>query len=103
MPSAAMPMPMRAPMRAWDELDGSPARQVTRFQAIAAARAAMIIASDTPPVGATSPPMVLATLVWSTSMATTAPARLRAAERAMARRAPNALVLIVVAIALAVS
>ena len=65
-----MPMPMSAPISACDELDGRPARQVTRFQAMAAASAATIIASDTPPAGATSPPMVFATLVWSTWMAT---------------------------------
>src|ERR1017187_2751880 len=98
-----MPMPMSAPISACDELEGSPARQVTRFQAIAAASAATIIASETPPAGATRPPIVLATFVCNTWIATTAPTRLSTADRPMASRAPRARVLMVVATALAVS
>src|ERR1700694_4840082 len=102
-PYATTPIPMSAPIKACDELDGNPARQVIRFQAIAPISAAMIIPRETPCLGATSPPIVLATCVCSSSMATSAPMRLNSADSATAARGPSALVLIEVATAFAVS
>ena len=74
-----------------------------RFQTIAPMSAAMIIPSETPCFGATSPPMVLATCVCSTSMAISAPRRLNTADSATAARGPSARVLMDVATAFAVS
>jgi hypothetical protein len=96
-------MPTSAPINACDELDGNPARQVIRFHAMAPISAAMIIPNDTPCLGATSPPIVLATCVCSNSIATNAPRRLNTADRATAARGPSARVLIEVATAFAVS
>src|SRR5437588_2341176 len=94
---------MRPPISACEELEGRPARQVMRFQTMAPASAAMIIVRPTPPGGLTSPPIVSATFVWSTWVATMAPARLSTADIATATRGVNARVLIDVATALAVS
>src|ERR1700688_220777 len=102
-PYATTPMPTSAPINAWDELDGNPNRQVMRFQTIAPTSAAMIMPSDTPCFGATSPPIVLATCVCRISMAISAPRRLNAADMATAVRGPSARVLIDVATAFAVS
>src|SRR5580704_11159675 len=96
-------MPMRPPIRACEELDGSPARQVMRFHTMAPASAAMIMPSPMPPAGLTSPPMVSATFVCRSWVATIAPTRLSTADIATARRGLSARVLIVVATALAVS
>ena len=81
-------------MSACDELDGKPRRHVIRFQMIAPTSAAMIMPSETPCFGETSPPIVLATCVCRTSMAISAPRRLNAADIATAVRGPSARVLI---------
>ncbi len=49
---AASPAPTSPPMRAWVDDDGSPNRQVMKFQAIAPTTAAKTIASPAEPAGA---------------------------------------------------
>src|SRR5919199_5450338 len=96
-------MPMSPPISACEELEGRPARQVMRFQAMAPSSAAMIIESAMSWLGATRLPTVFATFAWRSCVATTAPTRLRTAEEATAARGRSARVPTVVAMAFAVS
>src|SRR5919202_5575015 len=96
-------MPMSPPISACEELEGRPARHVMRFQAIAPNSAAMIIESPTPCSGATRLPMVSATFALRSCVVTTAPMRLRTAEKMTATRGRSARVPTVVAMAFAVS
>src|SRR5919202_6020692 len=96
-------MPMSPPISACEELEGRPARHVMRFQAIAPNSAAMIIESPTPCSGATRLPMVSATFALRSCVVTTAPMRLRTAEKVTATRGRSARVPTVVAMAFAVS
>src|SRR5215210_456960 len=96
-------MPMRAPIRACEELEGRPARQVMRFQVMAPNKTATSIESAIPPAGATRLPTVFATSAWSNWVVTTAPTRLRTAEKATATRGAIARVPTAVPMAFAVS
>src|SRR5829696_1339907 len=96
-------MPIRAPIRACEELEGRPARQVMRFQVMAPNNTAMSIESATPSAGATRLPTVFATSACSNCVVTTAPMRLRTAEKATAIRGDIARVPTAVPIAFAVS
>src|ERR687895_2743498 len=96
-------MPINAPINACEELEGSPARQVMRFQVMAPNSTAISIDIATPPSGATRLPTVFATSAWSNCVVTIAPTRLRTADKPTATRGGNARVPIVVPIAFAVS
>src|SRR5919199_58898 len=96
-------MPISAPISACEELEGRPARQVMRFQMMAPNSTATSIESATPPAGATRLPIVFATSAWSNCVVTTAPTRLRKAEKMTATRGGNARVPTVVPMAFAVS
>src|SRR5918992_351029 len=73
-PSATSMAPTTPPIRAWDELDGSPKYQVTRFHAIAPTRPPNTTSREIEP-GSTT---LLAT-VAATSSEMNAPAKLRSA------------------------
>src|SRR5215204_7101527 len=103
MPYAVRPIPISAPINACEELEGSPARQVKRFQVMAPDSTATSIDIATPPAGATRPPTVLATSACSNCVVTTAPTRFSTADKPTARRGGNARVPIAVPMALAVS
>src|SRR5215212_5914609 len=96
-------MPIRAPISACEELEGRPARQVMRFQVMAPNSTATSIESATPSAGATRLPTVFATSACSNCVVTTAPMRLRTAEKATATRGDIARVPTAVPIAFAVS
>src|SRR5215210_8051980 len=96
-------MPRRPPISACEELEGSPARHVIRFQAMAPNSAAMINESAISCPGLTRLPIVSATFACRSWVATTAPTRLRTAEKATAKRGDSARVPTAVAIAFAVS
>src|ERR671921_2747373 len=96
-------MPISAPINACEELEGSPARQVIRFQVMAPNSTAISIDIATPPSGATRLPTVFATSAWSNCVVTIAPTRLRTADKPTATRGGNARVPIAVPIAFAVS
>src|SRR5215212_4770442 len=102
-PYTVRPIPISAPINACEELEGSPARQVNRFHVMAPNSTATSIGIATPPAGATRLPTVFATSAWRSCVVTTAPTRLRTAERPMARRGGNARVPIAVPMAFAVS
>src|SRR5919112_2079529 len=102
-PYTTSPMPMRAPISACEELEGRPARQVMRFHVMAPNSTATSIESATPSAGATRLPTVSATSVCSNCVVTTAPMRLRTAEKATAIRGDIARVPTAVPIAFAVS
>src|SRR5919107_535260 len=102
-PYTTSPMPIRAPISAWEELEGRPARQVMRFHVMAPNSTATSIESATPPAGATRLPTVSATSACSNCVVTTAPMRLRTAENATAIRGDIARVPTAVPIAFAVS
>lgn len=97
-PAEAMVAPIRPPMRACEELEGSPTSQVSRFQRIAPTRAAKIT-SGRMPLSSTRP----LEIVLATSTERKAPTRLSAADMATATLGLSAPVEMVVAIALAVS
>lgn len=97
-PAEATAAPIRPPIRAWEELEGSPTSQVTRFQRIAPTRAAKIT-SGWMPSSLTRP----LEIVLATSTDMNAPTRLSTADMATAVLGLRAPVEMVVAIALAVS
>lgn len=98
MPAEAMVAPIRPPMRACEELEGSPTSQVSRFQRIAPTRAAKMT-SGRMPLSSTRP----LEIVLATSTERKAPTRLSTADMATATLGLSAPVEMVVAIALAVS
>src|ERR1044072_7969373 len=97
-PDATQVAPIRPPNSACDELDGSPAYQVTRFQTIAPISPPKITAGLIL-VSSTMPPEI----VFATSMDRNAPTRLRPADSMTATFGRNAPVAMDVAIAFAVS
>src|SRR5919204_6760109 len=90
--------PTRPPISAWEELDGSPRHQVTRFQAIAPTSAASTVSSFARPVS-----MIPLPTVFATAVVTKAPARLATAATKTAIRGESARVETEVATAFAVS
>ena len=96
-----MAAPLSAPTSAWVELLGRPRYQVTRFQAIAPIKAAIMTTS--PALKATILAMVFDTLAWKKTTVITAPARLRTAAIKTASLGDMARVDTEVAIAFAVS
>lgn len=98
MPAEAMVAPIRPPMRACEELEGSPTSQVSRFQRIAPTRAAKMT-SGRMPLSSTRP----LEIVLATSTERNAPTRFSTADMATATLGLSAPVEMVVAIALAVS
>ena len=109
-PSAAMAAPIRPPNRAWEELDGRPRSQVTRFHKMPPTRPANTMVRIGVPIswgsGLPLEPWMLTTLlltVNATSMERKAPTRLRIADRVTATLGLSAPVAIEVAIAFAVS
>src|SRR5215210_1754888 len=96
-------MPFSAPISACEELEGSPARHVKRFQVIAPNSTAMSIDIATPPAGATRLPTVFATSAWRNCVVTTAPTRFKMAVKPTAKVGGNARVPIAVPTAFAVS
>jgi hypothetical protein len=97
-PEATTVAPMRPPINAWDELEGSPSSQVSRFHRIAPTSPAkitvgVIFVSSTRPLE----------IVFATWTDRKAPKRLRTPARSTAVRGRNAPVAIDVATALAVS
>ena len=97
-PLATSVAPTTPPIRACDELDGSPRYQVTRFQVIAPISPAKTMLSVIA-LGSTTP----LAIVVATASERNAPTTLRRAERPTATRGGSARVAIDVAIALAVS
>ena len=97
---AARDAPIMAPNNAWDDEDGSPFHQVSRFHAVAPTRADPTMIRPTMPEGGSMMPLptVLATLVPMK-----APKRLNTAAITSAIRGVNARVETEVAIALAAS
>jgi hypothetical protein len=98
LPPATRPAPMRPPIRAWLEDDGSPAAHVSRFQAIAPTRAANSVRRSRTPSSTIPCEIVAATL-----MDRNAPAKFSAAQSATATLGRKARVAMDVAIAFAVS
>src|SRR6478609_45917 len=100
-PEAPAPIstaPMRPPNRAWEELDGNPSNQVTRFHRIAPTSPAKIM------VGVTSASFTIPPeMVFATSVDRNAPATFRIAAISTATFGFNAPVATEVAIALAES
>ena len=97
-PAAAIVEPITPPMSAWEELDGMPNSQVTRFQMMPPASPAATTASVTSAV--LTRPLAM---VAATARDKNAPTKLSAPEIATAVRGPSAPVAIDVAIALPVS
>ena len=97
-PEAAITEPITPPMSAWEELEGMPNSQVTRFQMMPPARPAATTVSVTTLVSTRPLAMVAAT-----ARERNAPTKLSAPEIATAVRGPSAPVAIDVAIALPVS
>ena len=98
-PDAAATAPTRPPIKACEELLGIPYHQVSKFQIIAAIKAASITLAFTIEADLTiSPPIVLATPVLRS-----APQKFSTADNRMATLGLIARVDTVVAIALAVS
>src|SRR3954452_17882536 len=97
-PCAASIAPTMPPMSACEELDGSPARQVTRFQTIAPIRPAKTTVSVISPAS-TMPPATVA----ATCSERNAPTKLRIEAPPTAMRGGRARVEIEVATTLAVS
>src|SRR5215210_2098940 len=83
-------MPISAPISACEELEGSPARHVKRFQVIAPNSTAMSIDIATPPAGATRLPTVFATSAWRNCVVTIAPTRFKMAVKPTANLGGNA-------------
>src|SRR3954453_13560680 len=97
-PPAAKAEPTTPPMRAWDELEGSPSHQVTRFQKIAPTRPAKTT------VGVITSPLTTSfPTVAATAREMNAPRKLKAAAYATATRGGIAWVEIDVATTFAVS
>src|SRR4051794_26164592 len=97
-PCAASVAPTMPPISACDELDGSPAYQVTRFQTIAPTSPAKITVSVTPP--ASTMPLAIVAATWSERKA---PTKFSIDARPTAIRGGSARVEIDVATTLAVS
>src|SRR3954466_2151927 len=97
-PSATNAAPIRPPISACDELDGSPAHHVARFHAIAPTSPANTTVVVTAPASTMPEPTVAATFSEMN-----APAKFRIADRATAKRGDIARVDTEVAIAFAVS
>src|ERR687893_2591205 len=97
-PAPTITAPMRPPKRAWEELEGRPSSQVSRFQTIAPTRPASTIGAVTRASSKKPPEMVLAT-----SVDRQAPNRLRMAARMTAVRGLSAPVAIGPAMAFALS
>ncbi len=98
-PTATRVAPISPPKRACEELEGSPASQVTRFQTMAPTSPAKITSGLMPAVSSMIPPE----MVLATSTDRNAPTRLRTADIATAILGWSAPVEMVVAMALAVS
>src|ERR1700730_5438342 len=99
-PAAAIPAPTSPPTKAWVELLGSPAYQVTRFHTVAPRSAAMM----TTTVGwASSLAIVFDTALPEEMTVTRAPIRLKTADIRTAILGERARVEMEVAMALAVS
>src|SRR5690242_10722785 len=96
-PPTTQVAPISPPKSAWDELDGSPRNQVTRFHKIAPTRPAKTT-TGLMRVSSTSPPEI----VFATWTDRKAPVRFRQAAIATAVRGLKAPVAIDVAMALAV-
>jgi hypothetical protein len=98
-----MAAPMRPPNMAWEELEGRPTSQVSRFQMMAPTSPAKIMAGvmDTDP--SASPLMSPLETVFATATERNAPTRLRAPAAMTAVLGLSAPVAMEVAIALAVS
>ena len=97
-PEPASVAPHRPPIRAWDELDGSPSHQVRRPHAIAERRAHKRTGIVTA-AGSTRPLVIVA----ATAVPESAPTRFQRDAQATARRGESTLVDTTVAIAFAVS
>ncbi len=97
-PTAASMAPMTPPMRACEELDGSPYAQVTRFQVIAPASPAKAISSVTCPAS-----MIPVATVAATFREMNAPTKFRIEASPIAVRGERARVEIDDATTLAVS
>src|SRR3954469_23604922 len=97
-PPATQVAPISPPNRAWEELEGSPRYQVSRFHRMAPISPAKTTTGGIR-VSSTSPPEI----VLATCTDRKAPTRFRPAAIATAVRGPNAPVAIEVAMALAVS
>lgn len=97
-PAPTHTAPISPPNSAWEELDGSPRSQVTRFHRIAPISPAKIITRETS-LSSTMPPEI----VLATSVERKAPARLSRPATATATRGLSAPVAMEVAIELAVS
>ncbi len=98
-PTETSVAPIRPPKRACEELEGSPASQVRRFQTIAPTSPAKITSGLMPALSSMIPPE----MVLATSTERNAPTRFSAADIATAIRGLRAPVEMVVAMALAVS
>ena len=96
--AAARHAPHKPPTSAWDELDGIPNHQVSRFQRMAAIKA-QIRTSDVATFGFTNPEA----MVVATALPRKAPTRLVTAASMTAWRGVNTLVATTVAMELAVS
>src|SRR6202044_3830274 len=97
-PEAAITDPITPPMRAWEELEGMPNSQVTRFQMMPPARPAattvrVTLLVETRPLA----------MVAATARERNAPTKLSTPDMATAVRGPSAPVAIDVAMALPVS
>src|SRR3954468_15824295 len=97
-PPATQAAPIRPPNRAWEELEGSPINQVTRFHTIAPVRPAKMTTGVTRCSSTRPPEMAFAT--WTERNAPGTFRQPASATAVLGRRAPVA---IDVAIALAVS
>ena len=97
---AARAAPPSPPMRAWEEDEGSPFHQVSRFHPIAPTRAAPTSQSPSMPCGASMIPLPT---VWATLVPKNAPTRLATAAIARATRGVSARVDTDVAMAFAAS
>src|ERR1044072_487416 len=80
-PPATQAEPIRPAISAWDELDGRPAHHVAMFQAIAPTSPANTTVVVTAPASASREPTVAATFSEMN-----APAKLRTADSAAAKR-----------------
>src|SRR5690625_453128 len=99
-PAAAIAAPAMEPINAWEELLGIPKYQVTKFQIIAAIRAANMIVD---PLSRAKGSTISFVIVFATPVNVIAPKKFMIAARAIATRGRIAFVDTLVAIALAVS
>jgi hypothetical protein len=96
----ARPAPINPPMSAWDDEEGSPNHQVTRFQVMAPRRPESTTTSPWLPSGMLMIPLPI---VFATPSPSRAPMRLKIAAMSSATRGVRAPVETDVAIALAAS